>query len=71
MYQTVQKVVGRVIARHAVNEVINMKVNNLTESRDLVQHLTSTLTKNPSFTVPVTHLMRQYAQVIVAEEAKL
>lgn len=33
-----------------------------------MQHLTPNLIKNRSFTVPVTHLVKQYAQVAVADE---
>lgn len=43
----------------------------LAESEDFVQHLTSNLIKNLSFLVPITHLVKQHAQVAVTDEAKL
>lgn len=47
-----------------------MKVDNLAESQDFVQQLTSKLIRNPSVAVPFTHLVKQHAKVAVADEAR-
>lgn len=47
-----------------------MKVVDLFDPRRFVQHLTSDLIKNPSFTLPITRLVKQHVQVAVADEAK-
>lgn len=51
VYQAVEKVVRRVLARGTVNEVRHMKVENLAKSQSFVQHFTSNVTMNPSFPV--------------------
>lgn len=45
VYQAVEKVVRQAVARGTVNEVIYLEVDNVAESRDFVQHHTSSLIK--------------------------
>lgn len=63
LYQAVDKIVHRVVARSAINEVIHMKVDKLVELQEYVQHLTSNLINNPSFTVPIPYLLKQHAKL--------
>lgn len=48
-----------------------MKVHNITESQDLIQHLMSKPNNNPSFKVPITHLLKMEAKFVAADESKL
>lgn len=47
-----------------------MKVDNLAQLQDFVQHLLSNLIKTMSLKVPITHLLEQHVQVAVADEAR-
>lgn len=47
-----------------------MKVDNLTQSQDFVQHLMLRLLKSPSFTVPIIYFLQQHAQVAATDNAK-
>lgn len=68
--QAMEKVIRQAATRGPANNVIHLKVNNLAESHDFPQHLTSNLIKNKSFTVPIIHLVEQDAQVYVTDKAK-
>lgn len=70
LYQTVEKVVHHVVTRGTVNELIHMNVDTFSDLQHFVQHLTSNLIKYPLFNGPITHLVKQYGQVAVADEAK-
>lgn len=47
-----------------------MKIDNLAESQDFAQNITPNLIKNLTFTVLITHLVKQHAQVGVVDETK-
>lgn len=68
VYEPVERAVRRFVALGAINEAIHMKINNLAESEDFVQHFTLNFIKNPSFTLPITNLVKQHAQASFADE---
>lgn len=45
-----------------------MKVGSISRSQNFAQNLTSNLTQIPSLTVPIAYLVKQLAQVAVADE---
>lgn len=47
-----------------------MKADNLAEPQDLVQQLRSNIIENPSFKLPIFHLVKHHAQVAVDDETK-
>lgn len=47
-----------------------MNVNNVAKSEQLVQFLTSSVSDNPSLTVPTEHLMKTYWYITVTDEFK-
>lgn len=70
VYRAVGKVVRRDLDRGAVNMIIHIKVDNLTESQELVENRTSCLIKNLSFTVCFTHLVKHPAQAALPDGAE-
>lgn len=71
LYQAARTAVFRVVSQGTVIEVIDKKVDKFSRSQNFVYHLTSNLMKKPSFSTPTTHLLKQHAQVIFADEAKI
>lgn len=58
------------LGRGTLNDVIHIKVELLAESHYFLQHPASNRIETPSFTVPITHLMKQHGKVVVTDDTK-
>lgn len=67
-YRAIEKVVRRFIARGAVNDSTNMKIDSHTEWKVFVQALTSSHIENLTVTTPNTQFVKHHAQVTVDKE---
>lgn len=68
LYNFVKKVVRQASSRGTVYAYIHIKADCLWESQNFVQHLKSDVIKNPSFTVHMTHLVKQHMKADVLDE---
>lgn len=59
MYDAVARVLYRVVSPGSINEIIYIKADKRTHSRDFAQHATPPLIKNLPSMVPITHLVKQ------------
>lgn len=71
VYWAVEKIVHRVFDRGALNYVVHMNCDNLAESQDFAEHLTSILINNTSFIVHVKHVLKQHVMVAVTDMSKV
>lgn len=71
VYKTVEKAVKETILWGVIDEAIALKVDQFSETQDFVQHFIGRLVAEPTFTVPITNMMRRQAGKVAAREVKL
>lgn len=68
VYQIVEQAAVKAIHFGGADNLINDKIDRLAESKKLFQSVTTHLMQLPTFTTPVTCLVKQHAKVAVANE---
>lgn len=71
IYQAVEEVVHPVVSGATVNEIIHMKFDHFAELQSFIQHLAPNIINNLSFKLRVTNLVKQHAQISVADETNV